>query len=152
VSDVGAVHAHLEWLRSGDASDPEHHYGLQMHIAEEWMRGTGLSGREICEVVAAWLAYGFASGRLTFEFGDMIANDLNTFAQTDARTGQWFHTPFSWEVYLAFDAGEFSLTPGFDPVEGKTRPMINDIIQRAAALIEYPVALAEPGATPQGSA
>jgi hypothetical protein len=156
VSDLSIIHAHLESLRSGDANDPEHSYSLQLHVAEEWMEVAGLSRRQICDVVAAWLAFGFDSGRLTFDFGDLIANNLHWVAQAEASSGASsltdFHTPLSWAVYLAFDAGEFTFDPDFDPVEGHTRPQIADIVRRIDELIEYPLALtglraAEPDAT-----
>ena len=153
---LGIIHTHLEWLRSGDASDPEHSYSLQLHVAEEWMQATGLSRRQICDVVAAWLAFGFDSGRLTFDFADMIANNIHWVAQAEASGGTSnltdFHTPLSWAVYLAFDAGEFTFDPEFDPVEGNTGPQISDIIRRIDELIEYSPALTgfraeEPAAT-----
>ena len=85
-----------------------------------------------------------------------IANNLHWVAQAEASSGASsltdFHTPLSWAVYLAFDAGEFTFDPDFDPVEGHTRPQIADIVRRIDELIEYPLALtglraAEPDAT-----
>lgn len=156
MSALAIIHAHLECLRSGDAKDPDHSYALERHVVEDWMHATGLSRRQICDVVAAWLAFGFDSGRLTFEFADMIANNLHVAAQAEAPCGPSnvteLHTPLSWAVYLAFDAGEFTFDPDFDPVEGNTRPQIADIVRRMDELVEYPPALAslkdaEPAAT-----
>ena len=120
------------------------------------MQASGLSRRQVCDVVSAWLAFGFNSGRLTFDFADMIANNIHGMAQAEAPCGASsltdFHTPLSWAVYLAFDAGEFTFAPDFDPVEGNTRPQIAEIVGRIDELIEYPPALeglkdAEPAAT-----
>ncbi|WP_332676385.1 hypothetical protein [Brevundimonas sp.] len=156
MTSPGVYHDHLEALRSGDASDPDHSYNLQNYIVEDWMEATGLSRRQICDVVAAWLVFGFAAGRLTFEFADMLANDLNFIASAAAAAGTAqitdFHTPLSWETYLAFDAGEFTFDADFDPVEGNTRPLVAAILQKIEALVEYPAALAgltlsEPAAT-----
>lgn len=120
------------------------------------MRATGLTRRQLCEIIAAWLIFGFASGRLAYPFADLLANNMHWVAQADAPTGRSdileFLTPLSWETFLAFDAGEFTFEPDFDPVEGNTRPMVAAILHRIEELAEYPIALAglrlsEPAAT-----
>ena len=145
MSDLSAIYLHLEWLRAGDANDPEHSYHLQNYVVEDWMQTVGLSRREACDVIAAWLAFGFNAGRLSFDFADMIANDMSFVAQAEAPSGLSeltdYHTPLSWKVYLAFDAGEFTSKPDFDPVEAYTRPQIADIVRRIDELIEYRPAL-----------
>lgn len=147
--DLASIHAHLEWLRAEDARDPDHAYNLQIHVADDWITTTGLSRRQICDVVAAWLAIGFHTNRLTFDFADVIANDLHHVAMAAAPMGMStlseFHTPLSWEVYLAFDAGEYSPDPEFNPIEGNTRPLVADIVRRMEGLLEYPAAFASLG-------
>lgn len=145
----------LEALRSQDAAEPLTLVGLHNHVAEDWMAATALTRRQFCDVVAAWLVFGFGSGRLTFDFADLIANDLHLIAQAEAPVGTSdvlaFHTPLSWETYLAFDAGEFTADPAFDPVERVTRPLIADLVQRSAQLAEYPPALSGLSLSPAGS-
>lgn len=145
MSDLSAIYMHLEWLRAGDANDPEHSYHLQNYVVEDWMLAVGVSRREACDVIAAWLAFGFHAGSLSFEFADMIANDMSFVAQAEAPSGLSqltdFHTALSWEVYLAFDAGEFTSKSDFDPVEGYTRLQIADIVRRIDELVEYRPAL-----------
>lgn len=146
------IHDQLEALRSQNDARPLYLVGLHNHVAEEWMETTGLGRRQFCDVVAAWLLFGFDTGRLTFDFADLIANDLHLIAQAKAPLGTSdileFHTPLSWETYLAFDAGEFTHDPAFDPVEENTRPLVADLIKRSARLVEYAPALSGLSAEP----
>jgi hypothetical protein len=113
--------------------------------------------RCICEIVAAWLVERFANEVIDFEFADGIANDLNHLVvPPDAPLGTGhvldYHTPFTWDVYLAFDAGEYSASPEIDPVEASTKPSVLEIMRNIKTRVSYPEALAglnlaEPTAT-----
>jgi hypothetical protein len=72
------------------------------------------------------LALGYNSSELTFEFCDMVVNDLSTpVTNTSGPKPQDF-----WEVYSAFDEGEYyhGDNRDEDPVEVYTRPMIARIV------------------------
>jgi hypothetical protein len=77
--------------------------------------------------VALYLARGFQSSDLSFEFCDAVANGL--FATTsNAEEGC---PEFFQAVYLAFDEGEYyhNNNRDEDPVETYTRPMIARILE-----------------------
>ena len=113
---------------------------------DDWIRNLPVTRRNVCEVVALWLAAGFDSRRLAFDFADQIANDLHYIVQAEAPLGtsnlmDW-HTPLTWEAYMAFDAGEYTPEPDHDPVERNTRPLIAALIRRADELATWRPALA----------
>ena len=110
------------------------------------MEAFGLTRGQILDVIAVWLIRGFEAGRLDYVFADIIANDLFSigFPPTVAETAKTpdYHTPLSWETYLAFDAGEYGHRNDFDPVEMRTRPLVTDIYGRLGELTLYEPALA----------
>ena len=141
------IHDHLDRLWQGQTSDPEHQYALHDHLIDEWMQMFSQPRRCICEIVAAWLVERFANEVIDFEFADGIANDLNHLVvPPDAPLGTGhvldYHTPFTWDVYLAFDAGEYSASPEIDPVEASTKPSVLEIMRNIKTRFSYPEALA----------
>ncbi|WP_171905119.1 hypothetical protein [Bosea sp. RAC05] len=86
---------------------------------------------ELFRRIADALARGFHRGEIEFELGDFIANGLHWPMVDRASEGVPVH-PLLWDVFLAFDAGEFS-SCGEDPIEAKTAPMIAEIVARLDA-------------------
>jgi hypothetical protein len=86
---------------------------------------------EVYNAFARHLAVAFHEGALPFEFCDAVMNDLEAVILNadDVRPD------FYWQVYLAFDGGEYSRSdkPDEDPVEAYTRPQIASIVEQLPA-------------------
>ena len=80
---------------------------------------------------ARYLAVAFHKGSLPFAFCDAVMNDLEAVIlnANDVRPD------FFWQVYLAFDGGEYARPgkPDEDPVEAYTRPQIASIVEQLSA-------------------
>ena len=85
-----------------------------------------LSVSELCDEVFRTIALRFVEGRLSFELADGMVNTLFGFSQADDGLGV---TDFGWDVYLAFDAGEFehSGEPAELQGEALTRRLLSGI-------------------------
>src|SRR5260370_37740423 len=80
---------------------------LDRHLTEEdvlrWSTLHGWSRSEFFEEIAKFLAFGFNTWELSFEFCDAIVNDLfGPYTDTAKPKSELF-----WDVYLAFDEGEY---------------------------------------------
>ena len=74
-----------------------------------------------------FLVVGFNASKLSFAFCDAVVNDLfGPYTDTAKPKSELF-----WDVYLAFDEGEFyhGNNRDEDPVETYTRPMIARILE-----------------------
>lgn len=89
----------------------------------------GLSEDDFCDRAASALAAGFDADVLDFVFCDVVINDIVGWREYEVPS-------LCWEVYLAFDAGEFHRRSdhGDDPVVEHTRPLI------AQAMIRWEIA------------
>ncbi|CAN7512166.1 hypothetical protein LJR090_004246 [Bosea sp. LjRoot90] len=87
---------------------------------------TGGDVDELFHRIAGALARGFHQGEIDFELGDFIANGLHWPMVNRASESVPAH-PLLWDVFLAFDAGEFSSSDG-DAVQTKTAPRIAEIV------------------------
>lgn len=90
----------------------------------------GLSRHAFFDEIAHYIASEFMAGQLSFEQADAAANDLFAYSChiEDPLEG------FAWDVFQAFDAGEFFHSPdgpGIDPVKKHTVPQLQ------AALATY---------------
>jgi hypothetical protein len=94
---------------------------------------TGGSVAAALDEMGRAVAQGFGAGELTYQLCDDLMNHL-TGLHHDVATKQPSDSVF-WQVYLAFDAGEY-LHNGdersVDPVEKYTRPLINAILQETS--------------------
>ena len=104
---------------------------LDRHLTEQdvqrWSIVCGWSRSQLFDEIAKCLALGFNTSALSFEFCDMVVNDLfGLVTSTSGPIPQLF-----WEVYLAFDEGEYyhGNNRDEDPVEAYTRPMIARIVE-----------------------
>lgn len=69
-----------------------------------------------CDAFACRVVERYLAGDLPWPDGDMAMNNIFSLITRDAVS----HPDYAWQVYLAFDAGEY-VAPGGDAV---TRPMI----------------------------
>ena len=94
---------------------------------ERWSSECVLSRSQLFDEIAILLALGYNTSELSFEFCDMVVNDLASPAtNTSPPRPQIF-----WMVYSAFDEGEYyhGNNRDEDPVEVYTRPMIARVVE-----------------------
>jgi hypothetical protein len=107
-------------------------YSHGAHLTEDDIqRWCGLIGEPrsaLYDQIAIYLARGFHTSELDFEFCDAVANDMHYIIIS---ADDWRPNLF-WEVYLAFDEGEYyhANNRDEDPVERYTRPLIAQIVKR----------------------
>jgi hypothetical protein len=109
-------------------SDPTY---LNENDMERWCELTGDSRSALYDRIALYLARGFHNAELDFEFCDAIVNDMfGIIISTPEGPPDLFY-----EVYNAFDAGEFTHAGNRDenPVEVYTRPTIREIVERLSS-------------------
>jgi hypothetical protein len=111
---------------------------LERHLTEEdgerWSDMCGWSRSQLFDEIAKSLALGYNASELSFDFCDMVVNDLaGPVTNTSGPRPEIF-----WEVYSAFDEGEYyhGNNREEDPVEVYTRPMIARVVE---VLGTYPV-------------
>ncbi|KFN41770.1 hypothetical protein N789_14765 [Arenimonas oryziterrae DSM 21050 = YC6267] len=89
-----------------------------------------LHHEEFCDAFSRRVAHEYLAGRLTYASADQAMNCLDTFCHHSTERGM---PEYSWDVYLAFDEGEY-LHPGdpdeVDPVAKYTRPAVQEIVAR----------------------
>src|ERR1035437_6094287 len=103
----------------------EHH--LTEADVERWSNECGWSRSLLFDEIAKLLALGYNASELSFEFCDMVVNDLaSPVTNTSGPRPQIF-----WNVYSAFDEGEYyhGDNRDEDPVEVYTRPMIARVVE-----------------------
>jgi hypothetical protein len=105
---------------------------LSSRDMERWTEIVGSTRRKAYDVMARHLAVGFHEGRLPFWFCDAVVIDVISFVYDEFTTlGEESWPTLFNQVYLAFDAGEVG-SPGVDPIEVHTRPMIAKIVDHLA--------------------
>jgi hypothetical protein len=104
---------------------------LDRRLTEEdvqrWSTACGWSRPQLFDEIAKCLALGFNNSELSFDFCDMVANDLfGPVTDTSPPKPELF-----WDVYSAFDEGEYyhGNNRDADPVETYTRPMIARVVE-----------------------
>jgi hypothetical protein len=95
---------------------------------QRWSTNLSVPRSILYDNIALHLAYDFHNSKLPFVFCDTIVNDIHaviTVANDDRPS-------LFWDVFLAFDSGEFYPDNGRDkdPAETYTRPLIAQIIKR----------------------
>ena len=88
----------------------------------EWGKICSASRDSLLDKIAMFLAHGFHQDLLSFEFCDAIVNDLSGLVNFTELPELFF------DVYCAFDAGEYRTKPEEDPLTDYTRPIIARII------------------------
>jgi hypothetical protein len=104
---------------------------LDRHLTEtdveRWSCECGCPRSQLFDEIAKRLALGYNSSDLSFDFCNMVVNDLaGPVTNTSGPRPHIF-----WEVYSAFDEGEYyhGNNRGEDPVEAYTCPMIARIVE-----------------------
>jgi hypothetical protein len=100
--------------------------GLTEVDVQRWSTMLGESRSHLYDRIATHLVNRFQTSELSFAFSDAVVNDLFgviTFADES-------RPPLFWDVYLAFDEGEYyhGNNRDEDPVEVYTRTMIARIL------------------------
>jgi hypothetical protein len=130
----------LEELKKFGRNEAGKPHSCRAHLTEDdiqrWSPLIGGSRSALYDRIAVFLARGFHSAELEFEFCDAVANHLFgiiTYADEDL-------PDIFWEIYLAFDAGEYyhAGNRDEDPVETYTRPSIARIIEKISPPITRP--------------
>ena len=104
---------------------------LDRHLTEadveRWSSKCDRPRSQLFDEIAKRLAIGYNSSDLSFDFCDMVVNDLaGPVTNTSGPGPQVF-----WEVYWAFDEGEYyhGENQNEEPEEVYTRPMIARIVE-----------------------
>jgi len=88
---------------------------------------------ELVENISIETALNYWNGKMEFEEGDCIMNNLQGFWVTNDRFVQNFgFGKISWACYEAFDAGEYirrTDNPDIDPAEIYTKPLIEKLLK-----------------------
>ncbi|MEH1009472.1 hypothetical protein VDP25_17165 [Winogradskyella sp. ECml5-4] len=88
---------------------------------------------ELVENLSIKTAFDFWNGKMDFEDGDCIMNNLQTFWVTNEHFVRNFgFGKVAWICYEAFDAGEYirpTDSPDIDPVEKYTKPIIETLLK-----------------------
>ncbi len=101
---------------------------------QKWSVSTELARSALYDRIAIYLARGFHRSELSFEFCDQVVNEIHGII---VRTNENRPTLY-WEVFLAFDAGEFyrNSDRSRDPVDTYTRPLIAKVVEKHST--DYP--------------
>ncbi|MGB6112863.1 MAG: hypothetical protein WBG35_17185 [Acidobacteriaceae bacterium] len=94
---------------------------------ERWSNVCGWSRSQLFDEIANRLALAYNASELSFDFCDIVVNDLaGPVTNTSGPGPQIF-----WQVYSAFDEGEYyhGNNRDEDPVEAYTRPMIARVVE-----------------------
>jgi hypothetical protein len=93
----------------------------------------GLSRGAFYDAMALKLALGFQNDAFEFGFCDQVVNELHGVISVQNED----RPKLFWDVFLAFDAGEFypKGDRSIDPVETFTRPQIAEIIRNCSSNI-----------------
>ena len=89
-----------------------------------------LTREAFCDLFSRRVAHEFAANRLSFEAADAAMNRLYSFG---LRNSDSVIPPYTWDVYLAFDAGEYIRredSESVDPAGKYTRPQVLEIVTR----------------------
>ena len=94
----------------------------------EWSEMTGLLRSDLYDALALRLALGFHNNSFDFGFCDQVVNDLHAVISVQNED----RSELFWNVFLAFDAGEFypNGDRSIDPVKVFTRPQIAQIVRK----------------------
>src|SRR5580692_5647206 len=94
---------------------------------QRWSALIGEPRSALYEQIAIYLAHGFHSSELDFEFCDAIVNSIHAVIISANEN----RPDLFWEVFLAFDAGEYyhGNNRNEDPAEVYTRPLIARVVE-----------------------
>lgn len=89
---------------------------------------------ELIEKLSFETALKYWNGKMDYEDGNCIMNNINTFWSTNKNYfNNYGFSEIAWECYDAFDSGEYNRKEddiNIDPVEKYTKPMIEDLLRK----------------------
>ncbi|MEH6544368.1 MAG: hypothetical protein V7721_10525 [Porticoccaceae bacterium] len=106
---------------------------LRLHHIDSHIGGNEVSRTEMFNSLAIRVAREFQQNKLGFEDADHAANLIWSAMVQDSlehAEGYKFAQP-AYDIYEAFDAGEYGHKTGINPIEINTRPRINEILKNA---------------------
>jgi hypothetical protein len=111
---------------------------LELSELEAYANSAQLSLADCCDTIALHVAREFLNGRIEFSQGDGIMNSLFSLATSPDFFYQNARVipPILFDIYLAFDAGEFvhaGDSKDIDPQVKYTKPMILAVLERINA-------------------
>jgi hypothetical protein len=99
---------------------------------DEVRDGGRFSFNGLCNEVALRVARRFDDGRMPYEDADAVMNMLwLVMTKRAVEEPGLALAETAFEIYEAFDAGEYDHRDGRDPVAAFTRPLIRDILERS---------------------
>ncbi|CAB3760025.1 hypothetical protein GQ57_30515 [Burkholderia sp. MSh2] len=128
------VEKFVDLLRTGYPSNDEADFELPDACLKQCTGAQGEVLPDRFDAIAIELARGYHRGQLPYAFCDEVVNLLVGRLYADALVDRDTWPALFWEVYLAFDAGEY-FRPGerdIDPVEKYTRPLIEEIVGKVS--------------------
>jgi hypothetical protein len=121
-------------IRKKRFDDDSYEQLLNREEVETWQRESGLGLGDFFDHVGAQLAIEFFERRLPFDFCGAVANSMNGWLLTTFLSEIGNIPPLFWEVYNAFDDGEYHReNVNEDPPELYTRPLIAEIVAKPRA-------------------
>ncbi|PSH59230.1 hypothetical protein CU102_27670 [Phyllobacterium brassicacearum] len=97
-----------------------------------WTASACMPRQDLYDQLAIGLARGFHASELSFEFCDTVVNEIHSvMIFMNEQRPQFF-----WQIYLAFDSGEYyhDGNRDEDPGEAYTRPQIERVLDAVSAL------------------
>jgi hypothetical protein len=120
--------AFIAGMRRRCEEQPDTRWSIAQDDIDQYTGGDITKEVAFYNQAAATLAKGFQAGTLSFEFCDIVANELyGTLIAGQSREPQPPWPDIFYDVFLAFDEGEYQHRDDgadVDPVEAYTRPMI----------------------------
>jgi hypothetical protein len=94
-----------------------------------WLEKNAANSDDFFDAIAICLTNRFLDGRFKYDFCDWMVNSVEGYiVVTDG-----FRTGLYWEVYNAFDEGEYfhsGDSPWISPVEKYTRPALHAVVNK----------------------
>ena len=106
-------------------------YDLEYQEVVECVTDSGKSPDQIFNEVSLKIAKEYMSGQLTYVVADEAINNLWCCMVSHAvESGEEF-AKLAYSIYIAFDCGEDEINNVRNPIENKTKPMLNEILSNA---------------------
>jgi len=106
---------------------------LKLNHIDSYREESGLTREEAFNSLSISVARRYQSQSLTYEEADYAANLIWSAMVQDCvdREDQGGFAQPAYDIYEAFDAGEYDHGDGDDPIEKYTKPRIKEILENA---------------------
>ena len=88
---------------------------------EEASRNLGVTVEELCDLVAKTISLRYLEGTVAWQYGDNVMNSLYSWAYGPSDVCL---SDFAWDVYIAFDEGEYIHKNSSPELDGEPRTKI----------------------------